>query len=221
MSTAAKKTKTRRLSAPAVPDVELAAIERAITHDKKNRNSYHSLPPYVRKRRGCTDEDVEPADGTILHPLWRRGKLERRELLAWKKFWGELERSSGDSGPLCVSYTERVSTSSAGAPRADSPMEEDFNAMGLAGMRLANWNKEWESIEQKWQYLRPTERAIIGELIKDHAKVVRGVKIHSHDITYIGMFFSGYNDNRQSISSGVTRIQVVLSALADMYMLHN
>lgn len=215
-----KRARASREAAPATPTIGKDEIDRAVAAEVRVKNSYHSITSGTKKHRGCSDDDVEPAGGSMLHALWQRGKLNRRQLLAWRSFWDEIEKSYGDSGPLSVSYAERVSTSVAGAPRSDPSFEEDFNAHGLSGMRLATWNNEWLSVNQKWEYLRREERAIIEQLVRDHIRIVRGLKnVHSHDVAYIGEFLSGYRDNRQAIAAGVSRIQAILTNLADMYMI--
>jgi hypothetical protein len=154
-----------------------------------------------------------------MYSLWRHGHLDKRQLMAWKRFIGDVEASEGDSGPLTVSYTERVSTSVSGAPRTESDRDEDFNARGVSGMRLAYWNTAWASHDEVWSTLREEERAIVEQLIRDHLKIVRGLKIHGHDLAYIGNFFCGYKDNRQALSAAVSKVQSILKHLAYIYML--
>jgi hypothetical protein len=202
-----------------VPQYTVDEIDAALAADKRLANSYHSLSIYLRKHNGCRDEDVAPLDGSILFHLWQRGKLRRRQLLAWKFFWRDLQRAYGESGPLTISYTERVSTSSAGVPRADGEEDEPITGKGVASVKMAEWNDEHTIITQKWDSLRREERGIMEQLIRDHIKVNTGLKIHCHDLGYLGAFLSGYNDNRQAIAAGVSRVQALLNNLADLYMI--
>lgn len=211
-------TKRKREPAPTSP-MTAEEVNKALATDKATQNAYHSIARDTRKRRGCRDDDVEPIQGTIIHSLWRHWHLERRELIAWKRLCHDIELSVGDSGPLTVSYSERVSTSVAGAPRSESDREEEFNAIGLSGMRMAHWNPEWESANEKLGTLRSDELAIIGQLLRDHIRIVRHLKIHHHDLAYLGEYFCGYKDNRQSLSAITSRIQGILTHLANMYLI--
>lgn len=218
MTQAKRQLRSRREAAP-VPQYSQDEIAAAIAAEARVKNSYLTLARYMQKHRGCTDEDVMPADGTMIYNLWLRGKLTRRQLIAWNMFWNDVEESYGASGPLSVSYAERVSTSVAGAPRTVHSTDEPFNAIGLADVRMASWNSAYASMTQKLDALRREERGIMDQLIRDHIRVVKGVRgMHSHDIAYIGGHLSGYKDNRQAIAAGVSRIQAMLNNLADMYM---
>lgn len=207
----------RKREAVPVPEYTNDEIEEALAAEKRLANSYHSLSSYLRKHRSCRDEDVEPLDGSIIHQLWQRGKLRRRHLLAWKYFWRDLQRAYGESGSMTVSYSERVSTSTAGVPRADHEEDEPITGRGMANVKMAEWNMEHTIITQKWDSLRREERGIMEQLIRDHIRVSTGIKIHCHNLGYLGEFLSGYKDNRQAIAAGVSRIQALLNNLADLY----
>lgn len=216
---ASKRLRQQREAAPLPPPYSKDEIAEAIAADERVRNSYHSLSSHVRKHVGSTDHSLEPDEGTIIHDLWRRAKLRKRQLMAWAAFTKDLERTYGNSGPLCASYQQSVSKSAPGTPRTDTPDDEPISAHGLADVSLASWAIEHDTIQQKWLYLRREERGIMEQLIRDHIRVTRGVKIHRHDLAYMGNFLSGYNDNRQCIAAMVSRIQAVLSNLADLYMI--
>lgn len=218
MASPASRTLRKKREAVPAPQYTPDEIDAALAAEKRGQNSYMSLSRYLRAHRSCRDQDLAPADGSILYYLWSRGKLRRRQLLAWNAFWRDLQRSYGDSGPLTVSYKERVSTSSAGVPRSQFE-DEEFNARGLADIRLAEWNIEHTTVQQKWELLHREEKGILEQLIRDHIKITTGLKIHCHDISYLGSFLSGYKDNRQSLAAGVSRVQALLSHVADLYMI--
>lgn len=215
---ASKKLRQKREAAPLVPYTP-DEIQQALEAEKRLQNSYHSLARYLRKHIGCTEEALEPDDGTIMHNLWARKKLRRRHLIAWKLFTRDFERSLGNSSSMVTSYSERVSTSSAGTPRTDLPEDEPLSGRSLADINLSEWNNEHTFIQQKWDCLHKEERGLMEQLIRNHIKVTRGVKIHHHDGAYIGSFLSGYQDNRQCIAAFVSRVQAMMSHLADLYMI--
>jgi hypothetical protein len=185
------------------------------------RNSYHSIIPGIRKHRGCSDGDVEPVVGSILHRPWRAGLLTRRQLVAWNWFLHDWEESYGSSGQMSITYTERVSTSVSGVPRTELPYDDAISAINLADVRLAHWNGAFDSVSTKVGLLRPEGRAIIDQLLRNHIRVARGAKIHCHDIAYIGGLMTGYQDNRLCIAAGMAKIGSMLDHLADMYMVND
>ena len=221
MATQAAKVLRRRREVAPLPNITPDEIEIALAADGRLKNSYHSMSLNVRMHRSCRDDDVEPLDGTIIHGLWCRGPdgpgLTRRQLVTWQRFWRDLQRSYGDSGPLTVSYKERVSTSSAGVPRPDMDDDEPINARGLANVRMAEWNAEYSRAQEAWSILNDDARAIIEQMIRDHLLVAENLRIHCHTLAYIGTFLCGYRDNRQAISAAVARIQTALNNLARLY----
>ena len=219
MSKSASKTLRSRREAVPIPQYTPDEIETALLAEKRLANSYHSLSSYLKKHHSCRDEALAPIDGSILFYLWQRGKLRRRQLLAWKYFWRDLQRAYGESGSLVTSYTERVSTSSAGVPRPECDEDDVITGKNMANVRMAEWNAEHTIVSQKWDSLRREERGILEQMIRDHIRVSTGIKIHCHDLSYLGSFLSGYNDNRQAIAAGVSRIQALLNNLADLYMI--
>lgn len=215
---AGTKLRSKREVVP-LPQYTHDEVEAALNAEKRVRNSYHSLSIYLRMHRPCQDDALAPLDGSMLYALWKRGRLRRRQLLAWQRFWRDLQRSYGDSGPMTVSYRERVSTSTAGAPRDSGREDEPFSARALADVRMAEWTPEHETVQQKWAHLRREERGILEQLIRDHIRVSTGLKVHCHDLCYIGGFLSGYKDNRQALAAGVRSVQATLSNLADLYLI--
>ena len=219
MARPASKTLRQKREAVSLPTYTTDEIAEALASERRVANSYYTLSAHLRMHRPCHDEDVMPEGGSMLYHLWTRGKLRRRHLLAWAYFWRDLQRSYGDSGSLTVSYSERVSTSSAGVPRPEMEEDAKINGKDLASIRQAEWNAEHTSVQQKWEHLRSEEKGILEQLIRDQIRVTTGYKIHCHDLTYIGSFLSGYRDNRQAIAAGVSRVQALLTNLADLYMI--
>jgi hypothetical protein len=217
--TASKKLRQKREAAPLPPSITVDEIQAAIEAENRTRNSYHSLSAYVRKHIGCTSSELEPPYGTFIHRMWSRGQLRYRQLKAWQMFTQDLERSYGNTGPLCASYSDRIA-----APLTDTinygyDDDEPISGKAVAGISLATWNSEHSSLQQKYDNLRREERGLIEQLIRDYIRATRGIKIHCHDAAYIGSFISGYTDNRQCIAAFVSRVQAILSSLADMYMI--
>jgi hypothetical protein len=195
-------------------------IDEALKGEQRLRNSYFSMSDYLKKFHPTVDRKYEPVGGTIIFKLWSRGRLTAKQSRAWSLFWNDLQASSGDSGGLGVSYSERVCTSVAGVARAahHSDEHEKINAKSLSPVRMAKWNAEFTRANEIWESLSRRQKGLAEQLIRDHLRCSGGNKdLHSHEIKYIASFLSGYQDGRQAGAYGVCMVHDLLERLSEFY----
>jgi hypothetical protein len=181
---------------------EIEAMEEA---DKRLQDSYHSLSAYIRVHRRCVDDKLEPTDGTILHTLWRKGQLTRQHLTAWDRWWRDLKNAAGKSAKLIGNYEGGVDGGGGGNDNAA------YYGPGTY------WTDGAYRVEEVWKRLRMHEKGLMEQLIRDSLRKEGLKDIHAHDLRYLGGALSGYNDDRQKISAGVSAVQRLLSSLAEIY----
>lgn len=198
------KKRSKAVTAPVRDIVTAEDVEKLLGGEARFTESYHSLNHFLRQHRRCVDDGLEPIDGSILHQLWRKGQLTRQQLIAWRTWFADMNHAVGSSNKLTASYE----------PRGDGSASNDVVAFHGPG---TYWSAAQSRIEAVWAALRCHERGLIEQLFRDALKHSGFKTIHAHDLRYLGGFLSGYNDDRQKISAGVSAIQRLLTSLAEIY----
>lgn len=197
----------RRQSVPSIRSPQVAdEIGRMLDAEKRLQDSYNSLSYHLRMHRRCVDEKLEPAEGSILHQLWRKGHLSRQQLIAWHRWLSDMRRALGKTDKLTVSYEERADSGGSGSNDATA-----FHGPGTY------WTAEAAKVEIVWEKLRSHEKGLIEQLFRDTLRHSGYKEVHAHDLRYLGGIMSGYNDDRQKIAAGVSAIQRLLATLAEIY----
>lgn len=140
--------------------------------------------------------NYEPPRGTVLHRLWRGRKLTRRQCQAAEKFFEIVGFAveGGGSGGLLPTYAPRVQSS-----------RQEFYPTFFQNYYL----RELQAIERS---VCVHEWLVLRGLVRDFYWHGRGGDL---DLEYFGTLCSGYKDRRQAYAAGVSRIQCVLTSLAE------
>ena len=153
-----------------------------------------SLVPELLRPAG---RRYEPSKGTVLHRLWKYGKLTQRQCRAAEKFLEIVEFSrEGTSGGFLPGYKMRV----------------DEGRQGFEPSYFQNfYAQELEQIEQGLAY---HEVLVLRAIVRDFYWHRHGEKLEPEEL---GKLCSGYKDNRQAYAAGVSKLQSVLHSLAEYF----
>lgn len=185
----------------ALPDIqEILASEKAMLE------SYNSLDRHLRLHRPCHEEGLAPNHGSHLHSLWQKGHLTKQQLYGWQMFYDDLKRAKGASNSI-------VSSMGGGSTM-------DYASRQLQRSRPGHtsaWNMQAARLDEVLGGLHDHERGLLVQLVRDALRTEGFKEIHAHTLPYLGSVLSGYKDNRQSISAAVSRIQALLTSIAEKY----
>lgn len=192
------------------------------------RETYNTLSRYLTLFRACTDDVIicwgKPfnavmKDGSIVEDIRRRGKFRKHHILAWHKWYACVTAAHGVTDGMTSSYNEAVDKSLP-VISANTFQFSDQDALEVAIKRSAPYihlTAAGAEYQQLWDFLRDEERGLIEQLTRDYYRAGGERDIHAPTLAYLASGMSGYNDNRQSISAGVSRIQALLSSVAQFY----
>ena len=139
-----------------------------------------------------------PRVGTQIYRIWKIGKLDRRQQMAWHHFCNDIYGAAGKSGAVCSAYGEYSDKGGFG-PSDKTP--------------TAFTNDAYNRVDYIWnRYLGRREKALLLDLIHDDIQSGGDLSIEA-----IGIIRSGYKDRAQAWASGVTHTQNLLDRLADFY----
>jgi hypothetical protein len=184
-----------------LPDIqEILASEKALLE------SYNSLDKHLRLHRPCHDEGLAPNHGSHLHALWAKGQLSKQQLYGWQMFYDDLKRAKGASNSV-------VSSMGGGSTVDYANRQLQRSKPG----HTSGWNKQAARLDEILGGLHDHERGLLVQLVRDALRTEGFKEIHAHTLPYLGSVLSGYRDNRQSISAAVSRIQALLTSIAERY----
>ena len=185
---------------------KLPDIQEILASEKILLESYNSLDKHLRMHRPCQDDGVAPNHGSHLHALWGKGQLSKQQLYGWMMFYDDLKKAKGASNSV-------VSSMGGGST-------VDYASRQLQRSRpghTSGWNKQAARLEDVLGGLHDHERGLLVQLVRDALRTEGFKEIHAHTLPYLGNVLSGYRDNRQAISAAVSRIQALLTSIAEKY----
>jgi hypothetical protein len=184
------------------------------------RESLNTMSRYLTMHRPCTDF-LEFQEGSIIEDIRRRGRLRRHHVLAWAKWWAVVCAAHGSTGGMTVSYQERVDTSLPVDPLSEYSLyfnnSEELERAIDRSKPYIYLTSAADEYARLWEWLRHEERGLIEQLTRDYHRASGHRDVHASTLTTLGMVMSGYSDNRQSISAGVSRVQACLNSVAEFY----
>lgn len=156
-----------------------------------------AIAVYAIEFRGIKALDFKPRDGTVMHDLWKAGKLELRHQRAWAKFVDDVRGMEGESGKVTGSYAQAVQSSG---------YKEVRSATNGAYDRVTRLADDFLD--------RQKERPLLVSLMFDEVQS-QGIL----QLTRIGFQLNGYRDPAQARAAGIANVTCLMSRIAQFYCL--
>ncbi len=153
-----------------------------------------AIAVYDLQFRGIKALDYKPREGTVMHNVWKSGKLELRQQRAWAAFVSDLREALGESGKVTGSYEQAVQVS--------------------GNKQWQAWtNREYDRVTRLCdEFLDRRERKLIVSLIYDETQNTGVLQIER-----IGLHRNGYRDMAQARSAGIANICYLMDRVATFY----
>lgn len=155
-----------------------------------------AIAVYEIQFRGIKALDFKPRDGTVMHDLWKAGKLELRHQRAWSKFVDDVRGMEGDSGKVTGSYAQAVQSSG---------YNDEVRATTNAAYDRVTYLADIFLDRQK-------ERPLLVSLMFDEVQS-QGIL----QLTRIGFQLNGYRDPAQARAAGIANVTCLMSRVAQFY----
>lgn len=138
----------------------------------------------------------KPRKGTQIYRVWNMGKLDYRQQRAWAIFRRDFDTAEGVSGGVTSAYGEYKDNGGNSQKTPTSYTNVSYNRID----RLVS------------SFLTRDESILLRDLLKDDLQSSSDVSLE-----FIGLIRSGYKDDDNARTSGVTHVQNLMSKLAAYY----
>lgn len=161
----------------------------------KKRLDLIAMQIYLVVFKGGQEKAFEPKQKTLVHKVWAMDKLSIRQQQGWHMLMKDIREAVGKSGSVASGYGEAHD----GGERTYLPR--------------AYVNEAYRRLDElERRFLSRREKALLKDLLKNTAQEGHDLKLE-----HIGLVRSGYSNDDQARSSGVTHVQTLLDRLGDFY----